>query len=113
MKFLLIGLFFWATLSSAIEPKFTWVNVLNKEIMSGNGKFGIDVMDFDDRTNEPFKLNTCSIGSSSGSFKSSLKIIGQLKDNEYIFEYSREGVTYGAPCPSGVFFKAPLEEVLP
>ena len=94
-----------------LNPKFNWVEILNKTVASGNFTFGIDEMDITPR-GLPIKFNTCSIGSSDNTFRSSLKIIGELQDGEYIFEYTREGTAYGAPCPSGVFFKARLEDIL-
>jgi hypothetical protein len=91
-------------------PKFKWVNILNKSITNGNTKLGIDEM-YITRDGKPLKGNTCSIGSSENIFYSNLRVIGELQDGEYIFEYTREGIAYGAPCPSGVFFKAKLEDV--
>jgi hypothetical protein len=94
------------------SPRSQHVEIFNKSVESRYLNFGIDEMFIVGWSGLPAKRNGCIIGSYDDSFKSKLTVIGNLSDGEYIFEYHREGTSGGAQCPSGVFFKGDINEVL-
>ena len=119
-KFLIVLLFSLsttATFSTEIKSfdniNWKWVEVLNKDVKSGNSEVGIDHL-WVSRDGLPFISNVCGIGGSDNRdpFNNKVKIIGELSDGEYILEYSRDGVAYGSRCPSGVFFKGKLSDFI-
>ena len=102
---------FTAEIKSLENVEWKWVEILNKSASNGNAEFGVGKI-IVGRNGRPYLQNTCGIGGSSNEdqFDNRVKVIGELSDGEYIFEYFREGQSNGTPCPSGVFFKAKLED---